>query len=438
MAIDLEREIKDFNFFQYPKPTTASEDEKFELRSKLSLDDEMAKIFTLFVSVPYCESRCNSCVFYKNPIGSKDMREVILDSYLEKIIKQIGDYSNTNRFKRANCKSIYVGGGTASLLSLRQLNKLVQAIKNSFRLDPKVEITFEANPLHLTEDYLEGIKRSGANRASLGLQSFNDATLKIIGSPHNATHSFEAISEVMAIGFETVNVDLLYGVPYQEEEQWRTDFEKILEFEPQSITIYRYKVHPGSKSERLIKKGALKKQKDNALLYRFYLLASELLISKCYVEDAFGCFVKPGHEQKYRKYSYKLGCESIGIGAGAYSYINGYLFVSPQNANRFMRNIEHGKYQTADKISLQATQRNMMERYVMHNLNSGSISRAEFSGIFGNDILNAFPNIFEGFEEQGLVDFKKLSIDVTNFGKKYLNNMIYIFYSDEFKRDAEQ
>lgn len=423
------------NFFQYPVPRIASEDEKRELISRLCLDRKISNpgVFTLFVSIPFCRSRCNSCLFYKNSIGLGKTQERLLDCYLEKIMRQISYYSKTNRFREAECKAVYVGGGTASLLSPRQLVRLIETIKTSVRLDREVETTFEANPLQLDKKYINEIQGCGINRISVGIQSFDRATLIAVGSPHSASRCLGVLKDVMATGFKTVNVDLLYGVPGQKENQWRADINKVIEFEPQSVTTYKYVIYQGSKAELLIKKGTLGRQKSDDELHGYYLLSSEALRDAGYVEETFGCFVKKGHEQKYRKYSYKLGSEIVGIGAGAYSYINGYFILPSKNARKYMSDIESGVLLTVEKISTRATFENRIERYTIHNLFAGIINRSEFAEIFGHDILIVLPNIFEEFEEQGLVNIQEGSIEVTELGKRYIKDLMCVFYSDDFK-----
>lgn len=427
---------KYFNFYQYPRPLKVADENKYSIVHKLDLDKEIpgSKEFTLFVFIPYCRSRCFSCPFFKNFIPSNEKVVQVIDDYLPLVIKQIKNYASTSRFSRACCSAIYIGGGTASLLSPRQVQLLIDEIKNSFRIKIDAEITLEGNPLELEKEYLANVRKAGVNRLSIGLQSFNDKILKrSLNSPHDSKSGFASMKNALGLDFKTINVDLLYGIPGQKKSDWRSDVERIIGIAPQSITIYRYVVHPNSISEKMIQKGLLPKQIDEQKMHTWYSWAYGELKEAGYSEKRFGCFAKPGHEQRYSQLSYNLNRESIGIGAGAYSFINSYVFKSSGDVRRFKEDIGQDLFQIGDYISIRATEKNKMERYIMHNLFSSILSRKNFLTLFNQDALEVFPFIFAKLWRYNLVTINSECIKLTNLGKRYIHNILYEFYSEDLK-----
>ena len=242
-----------FNIYQYPVPKIATVEQKSHIVEKLELDD-YTDVFTIFVSIPYCSKQCNSCSFYKNLLNISNNKEM-LNKYIEIVSKQAQAYASTNRFKSAVCKAIYFGGGTASLLSPIQLIKILTSIVSTFHLDPEVEITFEANPYHLTREYLKEIESSSINRISIGLQSLNEKVLRVINTMHNEKHGIRSIQNVIHYKYSNFNVDLLFGVPTQTENDFFIDLQKVIEYNPASISLNRYKIFPGSRMAQMIFQG---------------------------------------------------------------------------------------------------------------------------------------------------------------------------------------
>ena len=424
------------NFYQYPPPVKASYKEKYSLPNRLGLDEEIPKEkeFTLFVSIPYCRTKCNSCSFFKNFLPSITNAERILNKYLSLLIKQIKNYANVVRFSKARCDAVYIGGGTASLMTSSQVEILIRAIKSSFNIKKDAEITFEGNPSDMNKKYLKEIKKIGINRLSIGLQSFKEDILKkSINVPHDSKSGFKSVKSALDLGFDTVNVDLLYGVPGQKKSDWRSDLKKTISMVPQSITIYHYIIHSGSASEKMIQRGLLPKQANEKEIYNLYLWASRKLNKAGYFEKRFGCFTKPGHEQKYSQLSYNLNRECIGIGAGSYSFINGYLCKTLENIEGFKNDIENNIFQIGDYVSAKATEKNRMERHIMNNLFSNILDRKDFLNIFNQDPLKVFPFIFAKLWRYNLVTIDSKFIRLTVLGKRYIQNILYEFYAEEFK-----
>ncbi len=422
---------KYINFYQYPPPVRISERKKSSFKNKLALREKKdGGKFTLFISVPYCRSRCNSCPFFKNLVPSDNK---VPQDYTQTLLKQIKDYADTARFSNGKCVSIYFGGGTASLLSTQQLDVLLKTIKKYFNVIDNAEITLEGNPVDFNKRYLIAAKSSGFNRVSIGVQSFHDKILKkILNSPHDSKIALNSIRNALVADLNTVNVDLLYGVPTQKEKDWLKSLEVTSSLSPQSVTLYHYIIHSGSKLERMIKDNLVERQANEEEIHKLYTQAYRKLKGLGYFEGRFGCFSKPGHEQQYSRMSYNLSCESIGIGAGAYSFINNYIFKASADIKKFQNEIEKDSFRAIDYMSPQATLKNQEERYIINNLFSGRLDRKHFKDIFGLDPLKIFTHAWAKLLRYNLIEVSKQYIEVTALGKRYIKNTLYEFYSKKF------
>lgn len=424
------------NFFLYPPMKPVTLDESVSLKEKLALDTEMKydPLFTIYISVPYCRARCHSCACFRGFLPECEDKESFLNDYLDCLVRQIKGYSATVRFSSAKCGAIYIGGGTASVFAPYQVDVLIKAIKESFNMVPDVEINLEGNPVDFTADYLQQVRGSGVTRLSVGFQSGQDPVLKALNTSHGAEIGIKAVKNAIAAGFRTVNVDLLYNVPGQTFDQWKEDLQAVIGYGPQNISPGDYVVFPGSKAELLINAGLLKEQHGVDTVNEWYRWTCNKLEESGYYEQVRGIFVKPGHEQQYVMLSCNKSCEILGLGAGAFSFINGYQFRLTNSSELYKEQIKNGRFFEADSVSVQANEKNFMERYIMHNFYSESVNRSEFNKRFGKDPLDVFPEIFAKLQKYALVSVNDHEVRLTQLGKKWRRSVYYEFHSPEFKK----
>jgi oxygen-independent coproporphyrinogen-3 oxidase len=419
------------NFFQYPPPILTPRVQNNSNWDDLGLSDPNCPdpVFTVFVSIPYCRVRCHSCPYFRNLLPSGPSFEAPLDEYTETLVQQIRKFGSTVRYSGRRCGSIYFGGGTASLLAPTQLCDLVSALRSAFILSPDAEITLEGNPHEFTGPYLRSIRQVGISRISIGLQSFRQEILKgSLNSPHTADESYVAAEEAVAAGFNTVNIDLLYRVPGQTIDQWQDDVKKTVSFSPDGITIYRYVVHAGSASERLIEDAKLVQQADVMTAHEWYEWARSFLIRHGYEENRKGSFSKPGHLQRYGHLTYDLGTELIGIGAAAYGYSNYRQWISPTSPETYMKRAREGEFPIVERISEKADHRILMERFIIFSFFRFSLDREVFHDLFHDDVLNVFGETFDRLVMEGLVHIDSKAIILTEKGLMQREKVQGAFY----------
>lgn len=416
------------NFFIYPP---MKDTQTISIETELELNKEMSpsNSFTIYISIPYCRKKCHSCCCFRGflPIGVD--KDSFLDEYVTCLLKQLSAYANTPRFQNSKCAAIYIGGGTASLLSTLQVELIISHIMNNFNCIPKIEINLEGNPIDFNLEYLQSVRRSGVNRLSIGYQSGFDSSLRALNCSHTSRIGYIAVQNAMQCGFQTVNVDLLYNIPGQSFEMWKEDLCNILKLSPQSISAGDYQIFPGSTAEKLLKEKKLAPQHSLEVANEWYQWTVLKLKEFGYFEHIRGIFVKPGHIQQYVTYSCNHSCEILGIGSGAYSFINGIQFTNTFDSTTYKKQIMNGNYFMVCSRSSKSTIRNLMERFVIHNFYSFTLSRIEFRKRFNIDPLLVFPEIFSKLKEYGLIEITEESVILTNLGRKWRRNVYYEFHS---------
>ncbi len=221
----------------------------------------------LYIHIPYCKQRCIYCDFYS--CASKESKK----DYLESLIKE---FECRKQELKEPITTIYLGGGTPSTLTKEELSFLFSNILKNKELfsnkieDLPLEITFEANPEHLTKDYLNFLKNSTPiNRLSLGIQSFNNDDLKTIGRKHTQEQAIEAVHQAQEIGFNNISIDLMFNLPNMTKEKWQQNLNQAISLNIQHISAYSLSVEEGTMLDTLIKKGKLTIPSEEEQLNQF-------------------------------------------------------------------------------------------------------------------------------------------------------------------------
>lgn len=423
------------NFFYYPPMKDLEGGKSISIKEDLHLEQKMkyTSLFSIYISIPYCRTRCNSCGCFRGFLPKCENQEAFTEEYVECLIRQIHGYSDTLRFRNATCTAVYIGGGTASVLSHRQVKRLIDEINKSFQVVPDMEINLEGNPIDFNREYLEKVKEYGVTRISIGYQSGIPSVLKALNTSHTAEIGNKAVENALATGFHTVNVDLLYNVPGQTFEQWKEDLQRIIAYSPQNISAGDYMVYEGSAADGLIKSGALPKQHDVDVVNQWYRYTCLLLNENGYYERVRGIFAKEGHVQQYVQISCNESTDIIGLGSGACGFINGYQFRVTNSSELYKKQIMEGKLFETDSVSVHATERMFMERYIMHNFYSEVVKINDFIKRFGSNPLEVFKDIFDKLLHYQLIEVDDSEIRLTDLGKKWRRSVYYEFHEPQFK-----
>ena len=267
----------------------------------------------IYIHVPFCESRCAYCDFYSTTLLRH--RGAYVDTVCRELQLRLGELQG------APIETIYFGGGTPSTLRIEELSSILTSLRNfqlssfNFQL---AEITLEANPDDLTEEYVQGLRTLPFNRVSIGIQSFHDRTLKLVGRRHTAQEAIEAVHRCQRMGLTNISIDLMYGLPGETLEDWTYSLEQAIALRVPHISAYHLTYEEGTRLWRMKEQGIVSAIDEEQSIGAFELLREKLLAAG-YEHYEISNFALPGYHSRHNS-SYWKGIPYIGVGPGAHSY----------------------------------------------------------------------------------------------------------------------
>jgi putative oxygen-independent coproporphyrinogen III oxidase len=279
----------------------------------------------IYIHVPFCLGRCNYCAFVTNP-HDIELEEL----YVLAVTKEMNLWSDMAgpepRVTHLEADTIYVGGGTPSLLKPQLLALLIESCESAFRVSPDSEITIEVNPATVTRQSLRLLKEAGVNRVSLGIQSFDDAELKAMGRRHTSKQAVASFEDLRAAGFDNVSVDLIAGFPGQSRESLRASLSQALKLGPEHLSVYLLEVKTGTPLDQMIRAGTIAGP-DEDLAADMYEDIREFALKAGFEHYEISNFALPGrharHNMKYWQDELFLGLGAAAHGmTGQHRYAN--------------------------------------------------------------------------------------------------------------------
>lgn len=302
------------------------------------LPQRQKKSLGIYVHIPFCRSKCQYCDFY----SLADQGNSAMDAYLRAICTHIKESGPLAPGYRVD--TIYFGGGTPTHFGASGLAAILTAIRASFEVNPRAEITFEANPESVTKKLLRRLKSEGFNRVSLGIQCDDDGILEQMGRPHTYEEAKNAVKLIRKARFRNLSLDLIYGLPGQTLESWKTTLQNVLDLKPEHISCYGLKVEEGTPLH------------ENRDFYTFpdddaqadmYLATVETLRSRGYRQYEISNFAKKGYLSQHNM-KYWTGQEYLGFGPDASSDFAGKRFSIIRDLHGYVTGIQTGGQVVAD------------------------------------------------------------------------------------------
>ena len=264
----------------------------------------------LYIHIPFCKSKCAYCGFYSLP--SVKLKEQFLEALGKEIILR------KNYLNGKSINTIYFGGGTPSLLSLEEIERLLHLINIHYPVATNAEITLEANPDTLSFDYLQGLLNIGINRLSIGIQSFFDNDLQYLGRKHDSHHAQQCLDWAKRTDFNNISIDLIYGLPTSNAEQWEKNLDIFFAYDLPHLSAYALTLEPNSILTKQIELGkALPVKEDDAL--RDYDILCQRAKENDFLHYEISNFCHRGMHSKHNA-SYWFGTPYLGLGPSAHSY----------------------------------------------------------------------------------------------------------------------
>lgn len=265
----------------------------------------------LYIHVPFCAQRCNYCDFYTQT------QQGLRVGYIEALLSELRSRRN-ELYPHETLNNIYLGGGTPSLLSIAELERIFSHIYELYPISSDAEITLEANPDDITIDYAQGLKSLPVNRVSMGTQSFQEEDLRFLNRRHNRRQVYDAVDRLRHIGIDNLSLDLIYGLPNQTAKTWADNLEQICSLDVPHISAYHLIYEEGTALTRLRDLGKVQEvsEADSVMFFRMLI---DRLTQAGYEHYEISNFAKPGRYARLNT-GYWLGERYIGLGPAAHSY----------------------------------------------------------------------------------------------------------------------
>ncbi|MBR2520363.1 MAG: radical SAM family heme chaperone HemW [Selenomonadaceae bacterium] len=362
----------------------------------------------IYIHVPFCRRKCNYCAF--NSAVGDDAEKI---SYVEALTREIelrADFSQV--------ESIYFGGGTPTTLTLAQLEKIFDALTKNFSVDERAEITIEANPSTVDENFLRGLKSIGFNRLSLGVQSFDDALLKILGRIHDSRTALETVALAEKF-FDNVSIDLMYGLPTQTLEILSRDVARVKNLGIQHVSIYGLEVERGTK---FFSDGVTV---DENLCADMYDFITETLPTFGFRRYEISNFAAKNFESRHNL-GYWTGKKYFGFGAGAHGFDGKIRTSNVCDTATYIQKIFAGE--DVSEVEEIVTRQAAMEEFCFLGLRVvEGISAKTFAKNFGAQIFDVFGSVIEKNQRLGLLEVDGDKIFLTKRGMALGNEVFADF-----------
>ena len=373
----------------------------------------------LYIHFPWCEKKCPYCDFNSHQVkdGATGFDE---ERYIKALIADLE--TELPRIWGRQVHSIFIGGGTPSLLSAKGMDTLLSAVRARIQLDPDAEITMEANPGSVEAEKFAGFSKAGINRVSLGIQSFQDAQLKALGRIHNGEEAKRAIA-IAIQHFKSVNLDLMYGLPMQTLEDAKRDIDTALSFKTPHLSLYNLTLEPNTYFANFPPK--LPNEDAIDAIFEQNL---DLLSKAGYKRYEVSAYAKPGMECKHNLNYWRFG-DYIGIGAGAHGKISFPYKITRQVRERhpetYMQSMETKGNALVESKEIPAA--DLPFEFMLNTLRlTDGVNTNTFTERTGLP-LNVISKGLNEASKKGLLDSNPTLLKATDQGLRYLNNLQEIF-----------
>ncbi|MDH4232062.1 MAG: radical SAM family heme chaperone HemW [Nitrospirota bacterium] len=295
----------------------------------------------LYIHIPYCIKKCIYCDFLSLPFDEQSAK-----GYVDSLCREL----EIRRAAAGTLKTIFIGGGTPTVLPDDCFRQLFHCLRENFELSPEIEISVEANPGTLSAAKIENLLTLGVNRMSIGIQSFHDGELKTLGRIHTSEEALVSVRLLLTAGLTNISVDLMYGIPGQTIGTWEETLEKAAGLSPRHMSSYELTPEKGTPLSRLINKTVLT-MPEEGLILDMYALAIDFLQDRGYEHYEISNFALPGFRCRHNLNYWERG-EYIGAGLGAHSFLQGVRSSNTSDINTYIERLADDIIPGAEAIEI--------------------------------------------------------------------------------------
>mgnify|MGYP004595142543 FL=1 len=389
----------------------------------------------LYIHIPFCKHKCYYCDFVSYANKKKFFKK-----YVECVKKEIEKYARENRIMSEHglepkyvIKTIYIGGGTPSLIDEEYIEDILKSIRENFEItsnleenyeaqdeeikncNSQIETTIEVNPGTVTKEKLQKYLECGINRLSIGLQAVQDNLLKEIGRIHTFEDFQNVYKWAREVGFENINVDLMIGLPNQTLDDVKESTKKVIALKPEHISVYSLILEGNTKLEDMVIKGKLELP-DDEIERKMYWYVKKALEKHKYIHYEISNFARPGFESKHNSDCWNQN-EYIGIGAAASSFMNNARYENTSDLEEYISNIENDKPSKNIQLQELLDDESKIDEYMMLSLRKISgVNISEFKRKFNQNPIIRYNKILEKLIKEELIEIDGNNIRLSSKG----------------------
>jgi oxygen-independent coproporphyrinogen-3 oxidase len=331
---------------------------------------------SIYIHFPFCRSLCPACPYVRYLYDGS-----LVEKYVEAIKMEISLYGKLLKDKGINISDIHVGGGTPSLLNPQQYKEILNCLSEFFNLKGDFDYGIEANPNDVNEDYLFKLRDAGVNKLSIGVQSFNDSNLKMLGRIHNSNDNVKAIENALKVDFKLVNIDMMYFLPNQSLNDWINDVKMATEFNVMQITLYPLLIVHYRPMYRLMMSGKMPKQPEKKMFNVMYAEAMKILRERGFLPIRYYSFSRTSKE--YSTVEREMVGPLIAFGSGGMGFTGGCEYVNTCFPAEYIKTVNGGRFPIAGLRMVDVRERAI--RYVQERLGALKLSFQDFKNTFNED-----------------------------------------------------
>jgi len=368
---------------------------------------------SVYFHIPFCNQICHYCDFNKFLLEYQP-----IDEYLQSLALEVEMSGVTS------AKTIFLGGGTPTALEMRQLDHLLKMIHERIQVTDEIEFTIEANPCDLTEEKLQLLRDYGVNRLSIGVQTFHDDLLNLIGRNHREADIYHAVWQARQVGFKNISLDLIFALPHQTLSMVEHDLQKAIDLSVEHVSVYSLIIEPKTVFYQQASRNQLA-QPGEVIEAEMYQLVMQRLAEAGFIQYEISNYGKEGFFSQHNL-TYWNNEEYYGFGTGAHGYLSGIRYENYKVIKKYIQAIQAGKKPILNEHFV--SEREQMEEEMILGLRkTAGISQTRFFEKFGLPLMKAFPNVVEKLMNMQLLGEEGDYIHLTQKGKLVGNEVFERF-----------
>ena len=389
----------------------------------------------IYLHVPFCKSRCSYCDFATDVYRDSGAVERYVDTLCKEIVNFGECYALTDaRASAPDCggprvskgvtlhaDTIYFGGGTPSLITPDQVERILKAVNVKFAVASTAEITMEMNPATVTPETLVAFRSLGINRASFGVQTFDDHLLKLLARGHDASDARSTFAMLRDAGFDNVSFDLIAGLPHQTLADWERNLDEAVRLSPEHLSLYLLEIHEGTPLAEQVRSHR-QPTPDPELAAEMYELMLERLAADGYEQYEISNFARPGFESRHNSKYWTLD-PVYGFGVSAHSFDGRQRYANERDAAKYVETVEKAGLAEVIREDI-----NLASEFVFLGLRlEKGIDLGKYTRRFGVDLMQKYETELSELKDSGLIETEGGQLRLTRKGKLFSNEVFAVF-----------